>query len=185
VRPIQQPIAEGLGLSRFLAPERARQKPRDRIDHHQRGQLAARQNIIADRPLLVDLALDEALVDPFIAACDQDQARPLARRPRPLLVEPHAIGAQIHCPGTRRHRGPGRPQRIAQRLDLQHHPRASAVGTIVHGAVHIVGVLPGIEVRRLEHAAFHGSSQHAVHHGLAQHGREQRNHRDTHALTAN
>src|SRR5580700_7050348 len=78
VRPIQQPVAERFLQRRFLAAEGTRQEPRNRIDHHQRGQLAARQNIIADRPLLVDLGLDEALVDPFVAAGHEDQTRPNA-----------------------------------------------------------------------------------------------------------
>src|ERR1700720_1977569 len=68
VRPIHQTVAEGLLQRRFRTAQRTRHQSRDRIDDHQRRQLAARQHIVADGPLLIDLLLDEALVDPFIAS---------------------------------------------------------------------------------------------------------------------
>ncbi len=101
MRPIHQPVAERLLLRRFRAAQRPRQQPRNRIDHHQRRQFAARQHIVADRPLLVDLALDEALVDPLVAPRHQHQSRPSARLARHGLLEPAPVGAQVHPPAAR------------------------------------------------------------------------------------
>src|SRR6202522_3352261 len=62
MRPIEQTIRERLLHGGLGAAERTGKEPHDRIDDHQRGQLPARQHIITDRPLLVDLMVDEPLV---------------------------------------------------------------------------------------------------------------------------
>src|ERR1700677_1420150 len=54
MRPVEQIVGERLLHGGLGAPERPGDEARDRIDDHERGQLAPRQHIIADRPLLVD-----------------------------------------------------------------------------------------------------------------------------------
>jgi len=61
MRPVDQSVAERFLHRRFRAAERPRNQPRNRIDHHQRRQLSAREHVVADRPLLVGFALDQQI----------------------------------------------------------------------------------------------------------------------------
>ena len=75
MRAVEQAVLEAVLGGRLGVVERAFLQPADRVDQHRGGQLAAGQHVVADREFLVDLALDEALVDAFVAAAEQDQAR--------------------------------------------------------------------------------------------------------------
>ena len=86
VRAIEQPVGERILARRLLVVQRPRQQARDRVDQHQRRQLAARHDEIADRDFLVDLARDQPLVDAFVAPRDQHVAR--ASRLRRQLDHP-------------------------------------------------------------------------------------------------
>ena len=56
-------------------PEHARQQPRDRVDHDNRGNRAIRQHVIADGNLRVDQMLGHAVIDPFVMTADDDEVR--------------------------------------------------------------------------------------------------------------
>ncbi len=71
--------------------------------------------------------------------------------------------------------------RAAQRLHLQHHAGAAAVGAIVHRAVQVGGVVARVEVLDLEHPALQRPPHHAVRQRLAHHQRKQSHDRNTHA----
>ena len=69
------PSACDSSCERLLAAERARQPPHDGIDEHDRGQLAAGEDVVADADLVVDEVLADALVDALVVAAEEDQPR--------------------------------------------------------------------------------------------------------------
>src|SRR5687767_14608622 len=62
LRRLQQPARERLALGGALGPQHARQQPRHGVRHHQRGQLAAREHVVADR----DGVVGEQLAHPLV-----------------------------------------------------------------------------------------------------------------------
>ena len=74
LRVLEEAIGEGLLLGRSFIAERARDVPGDSIDEDHRRELAAGKDVIADRDFPVDTVVDEALIDAFVAAADEDQA---------------------------------------------------------------------------------------------------------------
>jgi hypothetical protein len=61
--------------------QRAGEQSRDRVDHHQRRQLAAAQHCIAHRHRFIDARLDEPLVHAFVPAGHEHQFRAAADAP--------------------------------------------------------------------------------------------------------
>jgi hypothetical protein len=60
---------------RFLPAHDARDEPRDDIDDDDGRGLSARQDVIADRDLLVDERRDDPLVDALVPAAQEDDPR--------------------------------------------------------------------------------------------------------------
>ncbi len=82
MRMIQQSLltcGKTLEMRRLLIAQHARQEAHDRIDQHHRGQLAAAEHVIADADrfeaarLFAD-GVDDALVERFVVAGEQDEA---------------------------------------------------------------------------------------------------------------
>ena len=48
-------------------------QPRDRVHQDTGGQLAAGQDVVADRDLLVGVAVDRALIHPLVVSAEQDR----------------------------------------------------------------------------------------------------------------
>src|SRR5438874_5518700 len=70
LRRLEQPRCERLPLRRAWAAEHARQQPRHRVGDDQGGQLAPREDVIADRQPLVGDDLAHALVHALVTAGD-------------------------------------------------------------------------------------------------------------------
>src|SRR5262245_13438028 len=51
LRMLEQTVGEGIVLRRARVPERAGEQPNDGVDHHERGELAAAEHVVADREL--------------------------------------------------------------------------------------------------------------------------------------
>ena len=97
VRAVEQAVHERILARRLLVVQRAGQQPRDRVDQHQRRQLAARHHEIAHRDFLVDLARDQPLVDAFVPSREQHVARVSLPPPAPpparaAAARPRATG---------------------------------------------------------------------------------------------
>src|SRR3569623_713949 len=107
VRVIEQTGHEGILFGRQHETQHTRQQARHRVHHHHCGEFAAAQHIIADRPFFIDLAVDEALIDAFVAAGDQDHARPRRHLCHSRLIQPAPLRTQVDHPARRR-RGPRR-----------------------------------------------------------------------------
>ena len=81
LRVLEQPVGERLLGGRGLL-DRAGQQPDDRVDDDERRQLAAGQDVVADRQLEVDERADP-LVDALVARADEDEVRSARRGRRP------------------------------------------------------------------------------------------------------
>ena len=79
-------------LAEVLVAKHAFTLPRDSVYQHHRGRLSATDNVIAQRPFVVDLKLDQAFVNPFVAPRQQHQ--PVERRQAidTVLVEGASCG---------------------------------------------------------------------------------------------
>ena len=73
MRIIQQTIREGLSRRRRFAAKRSRQQANGRIDDYQRGRLASRQNIVANRNFVGHQRFRDALVNAFVTAANQNE----------------------------------------------------------------------------------------------------------------
>src|SRR4051794_6300716 len=136
MRMIEQTILEGVVLHRVLTSDDAGNEPRHRLEHDESGNLSAREHVIADRDLLRGGALDDALVDPLVAAGDQDEPWLCRKLLHELLIEPAA--------GGREHHGPAeavaeRLRRAQNRLCHQHHPWSAAERRVVDLAMPVLG----------------------------------------------
>ena len=105
---------------RLRVVQHARPLPHDGVDQHQRRQLAARHDEIADRDLLVDLARDEALVDAFVPPRHQHVRRRLAPPPAPRRADasaarPPATGESSASPRIPPRAAPPAPPRAPSR----------------------------------------------------------------------
>jgi len=74
LRVFQQPAAEGVLAGAVRTAQHPRQQPGHRIDQHHRRQFATGEDVIADGDLIIAERGPEALVHPFVAAADKDQA---------------------------------------------------------------------------------------------------------------
>ena len=78
MRVIEETRCKGIRLRRPFVSEHARPKPGNGIDYHHRGQLAPGEHVVSDGPFFIDVALEYALVNAFVAPGQQDQV--IARR---------------------------------------------------------------------------------------------------------
>src|SRR5688572_18931899 len=107
MRAVQQQWAwSGAGLEAVLGRrlgvvQGAFLQPGDRVDHHRRGEFATGQYVIADRKLLVDFGRDQALVDAFVTAAEQDQSLASGQFADLGLSQARALGAEIDDLGWR------------------------------------------------------------------------------------
>jgi hypothetical protein len=81
VRAVEQPGGKAVLLVRAHVAEDAGLQAGDRIEQDQRRDLAAREHVVADAELDVDLGVDETLVDALVAGAEQDRPRPEAKSP--------------------------------------------------------------------------------------------------------
>ena len=123
--------------------EHAGHEARDRIDDHERAELAAGQHVVADRQLLVDRDLEHALVDALVAPAHEHEVRQRGERSHARLGQRRPRGDEQDAMRGRRARG--LVDRREQRLGLHHHARPAAVRSVVDGAVAI-----GREVARVD-----------------------------------
>ena len=67
----QQAVPVALFLVALLLRQNARLEAEDAVGHHEAGQLAAGEDIVADRDLFIRKRFNDALVDALIVAADQ------------------------------------------------------------------------------------------------------------------
>jgi hypothetical protein len=120
----------------------AGQKANNAVDDRHGRQFAPSQNKITHRNLLVSQASD-ALIKTFVVAAEQNQ---LLVVPGPSLqIRLHqglSLGSHQQNPPTSQDRDGLKSGK--HRFGLEHHARTAPVGKIIHFAVTIRGVIPGI-----------------------------------------
>lgn len=88
-----------LGETGFVR-QHPRHQTQHRIRHRQRGQLAASQDEIPQRNLLVHQLLDHPLVNPLIMAAQESDMPPFGKLHRLLLGKPFPLRGKVDEVGT-------------------------------------------------------------------------------------
>jgi hypothetical protein len=136
LRIFQRPVAERFVARTFVVAQNSGQQPRDRVNHHHRGQRAVRQHIIADGQLVVRQRFPHPLVKTFVMAGDEQQIF------LPAPVRARWPGQTFFPTATAKSRASFRAsnfpplQRAVQRL--QQHSRPAAKRPVVHGLVPVM-----------------------------------------------
>src|SRR6266705_3136575 len=147
LRGLQQPAHERVLLGREPVPERAGQLPYHRVDQHHRRELAARENVVADRQLLVHRATDQALVHAFVTPAQQYQPFFPGERRHLGVIEHRALRRKIDYSRATLRRGLRRGDRLFQRLGEHHHAGPASVRPVIDRAVVVRREIPWIPQR--------------------------------------
>ncbi len=163
VRAVEQAGGKAVLLVRARIAEHAGLQARDRIEQRERRNLAAGENEVAEAQLEVDVAIDEALVDAFVARTEQHRT--------PAEVADRRLPE--HLPGRREideRRGHGLVsigtngrQRPFERLDQQHHAGPAAVRPIIDAGMRRVAEITQRPEADVDLPGFESASRHAVH----------------------
>ena len=110
------------------------------------------------------MAIDETLIDAFVASTEQDRSGAGGKLADRRLAQWAARRREIH---ERRRRGLGtiganRGERPSQRLGEQHHARTTAVGPIVDAGMRRVTEIAQLPEPDVDLACFESTSRHAV-----------------------
>jgi len=135
LRTIEQPVCERVLRSRKAVTEHPRQLPYHRIDQHHRREFAARDDVVADRDLVVDGAANQTLVDTLVAPAQKDEPRFLCEGGYLRVIHRRPLRREVNhfrSPLLRRFR---RRDRALQRLGEHHHAGPAAVRPIIDRAV--------------------------------------------------
>ena len=146
---LEQPVLVGLLDERRGVADHPRQEPGDRLDHREDRDLAAVQDVVAERddgtsrPSVSAACVVDPLVDPLVAAAARRRATARAASSWAMAW----VNGTPPGPGMTRWAA-ARPvpatrddvvERLGPRLGPHDHPRATAVGRVVDGAVPVVG----------------------------------------------
>src|SRR5262249_28317015 len=142
-RRLEEAVGERFLVGRGRIAEDAGDEAGDRVDDRHRRHLAAHEDEVADRELLIDGELAHALVAALVGTADEDDARKRGEGADALLGE-RPPGRREKDAVRRPARGDDRLDGGDERLDAHHHPDAAAVGCIVDAAVAV-----GREVARI------------------------------------
>ena len=156
LRIFEKPIGKALLLIAFGIGEHAGHEPADAICEYARRYLATRENIVADGYLLIYYLVYYPLVHTFVVPAENDEiviARGKFSRLR--LREHLALRRHIYNspPTAKINLGRGyRSKAVVYRDGTHEHSLAAAVGSIVHPAVLILGIIADIVRMNLEYA---------------------------------
>ena len=144
VRIFEQPVFEALLCARRFLAHHAGNEPHAGVEQGERGDLAARQHIVADRHLDEAARLDHPLVDALEARAEDDEARappPIARACACL----NGLAARAHDQARPRIvRRDRRVEARGQHVGPHHHARAAARWRVVDRAMAAEPVLANV-----------------------------------------
>ena len=134
-RRVEEAVLERVRQRRRGVADDAGDDARERVDEDERGQLAAREDVVADRDLARDERLPHALVDALVVAGDEDVAGPEREAVGERLRQRLAVGREVDHVVDRLPVGRGlfekRLDAGEERLGLQDHAALAAVGLVV------------------------------------------------------
>ena len=165
---------------RIGAAQRARQAPYHGVDYHQRRILPTRQHVVANRHLVVDKRLADALIEALVVPAQQDQT--LLRHQlidHRLAQNAPLRGQQHHAPPGRGHR-PHAFNRSSERLRLHNHARPAAVRVVIDHLVPVRSPVADVMHMRLSHPGRKRTPKDRCRQRAIEHIREQREHIDAH-----
>ena len=153
----QQAVPIALFLVALLLRQNAGLEAEDAVGHHEAGQLAAGEDIVADRDLFVRKRFNDALVDALIVAADQRQVIVLGQPAGVLLGVTLTARRQEHDMRGRaslfRHLFLDGAQAVGDGLGIEHHAAAAAIGVVVGLLLLVEGVIPDLMAVGLDVAA--------------------------------
>ena len=183
----QQAVPVALVLVALFLGQNSRLQAQHAVRHHQAGQFAAGEHVIANGDLLVAERFDHPLVDAFIVAADQ-RHRFVLRQPsgRRLIVglarrrEKHHMGLAASLGGALGLHG---AQAVGDGLGVQHHAAAAAVGVVVGLLLLVAGIVTDLVAVGLEKPFGPRPAQDAGGKEAVAQFREQRDDVDAHGFT--
>ena len=143
--------------------EHARLQARHGVEQGERRDLAARQDEVAEAEFEVDLAIDEALVDAFVAGAKKNGA--VVEHAQHVL--PHRLAGRREIDERRRHGiatiGANRGNGALERLDQQHHARTAAVRPVIDAGMRRIAEIAKLPQAHVDLLRLEGAPRHAVH----------------------
>lgn len=168
MRSVEQGFRETLIDSGGLIAEDPGEQPGHCVDQQSSREFAAAQDKITYRNLFVDQVGGNAFVDPFVPATDKQQFRNPAEPAGGLLGEQRSLGRHQdnlpimtlfseNCFGG-----------VKDRFGFEQHSLAAAEGTVVDGAMAVIGPLAEVMGMEFEQSGGGGFGDDAVVKGTAE-----------------
>ena len=175
LRVFEQAVPMALADVALLVRKHARNEAAHPVGHGHGSDLPAGQHEVAQRDLLVDARLDEALVHALVVAADQHQMVVI-----PLQASGGVLGKALSLRGEVDHpavsalcRGHDVVQAAFERLRHHHAAPAAAVGIVVDLALLVLGEVPDLDAVDLDRALFGRAADDALmQHGVHRVGKE-------------
>ena len=141
LRIFQKTVVEGFLFQR-IGRYPLFQQSQDTVHQDHGRQFPARQHIVADADLFIDIAFDP-MIDPFVMSADDDQ---FIQRRKTFHV---ALGERT-VPGSCKDRidvivGDVIDQGTMDDIHLHQHPRSSAIGSVIDVTVLVPGIVADID----------------------------------------
>jgi hypothetical protein len=166
-------------LSRLFVSQCAGQESAYRIDDNHGRQFTAGEYIVSDGQFLICQVLTNPIVNPFIAATDQDKPGTACQFPGQPMIKQSTLRCEHQgiSPGMSLF---GMANGPCQGFGLHDHAATTAIGAIIHGAVGAFGKVSDIDCLDGYAIAFDGSLDNASHQQGGKHLRKQRKNRKIH-----
>ena len=150
----QQPVPVALILIAFFLSQHAGLQAQHAVGHNKAGQLTTGQHIITDRDFLIAEGVNDALVNALIMAADEGNGVIGGQFPGLFLIvgaarsrQEHHMGLLPPLPGAL---GLHSPQAVGDRLCVQHHAAAAAVGVVIGLLLLVFCIVADLMAVRLE-----------------------------------
>jgi len=152
----EQPgLSEALGSRAVGVSHGPGNQPSDGFDHEARGHFASRQHDVSHADLAVHEMLDDPMIDPLVPSAQEAETLTARQLGGHRLIEATTTGRQQ----KQRAGCGGGLYRGEDRLGTHHHPGTAAEWRIVHGAVHVGGVLAQIVTTQIEQTVVAGLAE--------------------------
>src|SRR4029077_13393125 len=142
----------------------------DHIDQHHGRDLAAAENIVADRNLAAGQRSADPIIDALVAAANDDDSRLGRKLFGHTLVE--RLTPRLHQDHPAWVLWPDRLHGLEHRLRLDHHARAATERHVVDLAVAIVSMVAQVMRVEFDQTALDGTPDHALVENRREHARE-------------
>ena len=177
LRVLEEAVGEAFDLVRGILIQDAVDETRDRIDHAERRQLTAGQDVIADRDVLDVEDLEGALIDAFIVSAEEQDILFLGELLRHFLIEGAALRRHKEHTG-RSMTDPLDDVLVAvdDRLHLHEHAGTAAVRIVIDVVMRILRVVADVEGLDIHQSGLDGTTTDALTDDVFNHLRKEGHH---------